>query len=174
MRRAQCCANHGDAGGCQRTGLGSVSLPGAILLLLVGIMFSGLLPITAEAAVRVCKRPVIGDIVEDPSHDKALKGAIENWRRKTRVWGLRFGSWKLALGRRYRCARVPSSDRFACVAVGRPCTLRQTPPRRGFGDNLRPRPGLPPPRANPLPKPLPKPMPQPMPKRPQSDTSRSI
>lgn len=107
----------------------------------------------AEAAVKLCRQPVIGDIVEKPSQRDALKGAIDSWRRKTEVHGPRYGNWRLARGRRNSCARLPSGL-YTCVAVGQPCTIRQVPPPRGFGDRVKP------PRLRPLPS-LPHPPPPP-------------
>lgn len=81
----------------------------------------------AHAAVRVCQAAVTSGLVSDGVERKARARAISEWTAKARSAGTRNPSWRIADGKQLRCARV-SAGRFDCVAVGRPCIIRQVPP----------------------------------------------
>lgn len=115
---------------------------GAILAVVLWAAWAG----DAAAAVRLCRAPAVGDVMQSGTQVAALRAAIDSWRRKVAHLGPRYGNWRLARDKRSKCARLKTNE-FACVAAGRPCTIRQVPPRlrRGPRRAPLPRPGVAPP-----------------------------
>jgi hypothetical protein len=91
----------------------------------------------AVAAVRVCQPPVASELSSDPVESRARAKAISGWTLKARSAGSQNASWRIADKKMLRCARLPAG-RFDCVAVGRPCIIRQTPPPAKRGKSKQP------------------------------------
>lgn len=83
----------------------------------------------AEAATRVCKPLVVGDIKRAPSEMDAKRAALADWVAKANAAGALHPAWRIAFNKRLRCGRVGSQ--FECVALGQPCTIVQKAPRKG-------------------------------------------
>lgn len=102
----------------------------------------------ANAAVRSCAPPVLGDLTNARSELEARRGAIASWRRKALRSGRAYTSWRLAVDKRAKCAPL-KDGRFACVAFARPCRIQLGPnDRRGLPSRPRPMP-MPVPPKNP-------------------------
>ncbi|MCB1527264.1 MAG: hypothetical protein KDJ45_06140 [Hyphomicrobiaceae bacterium] len=124
----------------------AVRLSGLVFVVLIVItVFSS---VQAIAAVRVCGKPVLGELSNANSRTAARRAAISSWKRNAARLGKSFTSWRLAADKRYRCARL-KDGRHACVAFAKPCRyLQRIPPRshrRGFRQEIPPKP-LPPKR----------------------------
>lgn len=81
----------------------------------------------AQAAVRVCGAPILGQMTRATTERAARRGAITSWRKKASRLGRPFTSWRLAMRKRYQCARL-NDGQFVCVAFAVPCRIVQRPP----------------------------------------------
>lgn len=88
----------------------------------------GLMPHSTAAAVRVCGKPVLGAISQASTERAARRAAITSWRQKAALRGRSYTSWRLAMRKRYKCARLKTGD-FVCVAFALPCRILQRPPK---------------------------------------------
>lgn len=84
-------------------------------------------PAPASAAVLLCEKPVLGDLVEAATELDARKAAISSWTKKIAHLGEPYSSWRLARAKRYECAPL-ASGKWTCAAFAAPCTIRQKPP----------------------------------------------
>lgn len=87
-------------------------------------------PAPASAAVLLCEKPVLGDLVEAATELEARKAAIASWTKKIARLGEPYSSWRLARAKRYECAPL-ASGKWTCAAFAAPCTIRQKPPEQG-------------------------------------------
>lgn len=87
-------------------------------------------PAPASAAVVLCDKPVLGDLVEAATELEARKAAIASWTKKIARLGEPYSSWRLARAKRYECAPL-ASGKWTCAAFAAPCTIRQKPPEQG-------------------------------------------
>ena len=55
--------------------------------------------------------------------------ALADWVAKAKAGGMAHPAWRIAFNKRLKCARV--GTQFECVALGQPCTIKQTVPRPG-------------------------------------------
>lgn len=83
-------------------------------------------PAPASAAVLLCEKPVLGDLVEAATELEARKAAIASWTKKIARLGEPYSSWRLARAKRYECAPL-ASGKWTCAAFAAPCTIRQKP-----------------------------------------------
>jgi hypothetical protein len=97
------------------------------------------LPIEARAAMALCERLHVGEVVEDKSEEVAKRRALESWVSRAAKYGEPYTRWGIAWNRRLDCART-DTGLFRCTASGRPCSIRQVPApdairlRRGTSD----------------------------------------
>ncbi len=84
-------------------------------------------PMPGHAAVRVCKGPVTSAVFTDESEKAGKTRALADWKAKVALLGERYTSWRLAIDKRLTCTLVENKF-HACVAHGRPCTIKQVPP----------------------------------------------
>lgn len=82
---------------------------------------------TTSAAVLVCGGVVSSPIIDDKKEINAKRTALAAWQQKARVLGTGYDSWRLARTKALKC--YPSSKGSQCVAIGRPCRIRQVPPK---------------------------------------------
>ncbi|MEO1542546.1 MAG: hypothetical protein AAFR75_00775 [Pseudomonadota bacterium] len=82
---------------------------------------------SADAAVRVCKPLVVGQIEQAATEKDAKRAALASWVEKSKRAGMEYPSWRLANNRRLRCEVV--GRQHECVALGQPCTIRQVAPK---------------------------------------------
>ena len=89
----------------------------------------------ARAAVRVCKPVVVSQIATAATEKEARKAALDGWKAGALQNGAGYDSWRIAVNKRLRCARVGQS--YQCLAAASPCLIEQVappppaPPARG-------------------------------------------
>lgn len=83
----------------------------------------------ADAAVRLCERPVSSGPVLGGTELEARKKAMTAWRSKALQHGEPYANWRLAADKLFTC--LPRKEGgFECLARGAPCTIEQAPDRR--------------------------------------------
>lgn len=89
--------------------------------LAAGLLLAG----AAEAAVRECLAPVASapSIGRDEAHARQL--ALADWIAKAARLGPGYTRWQIAVDRRIDCRNSPAG--MLCLAVGRPCVIKQLP-----------------------------------------------
>lgn len=81
----------------------------------------------ASAAVRVCQQTVSSGEVIAGSEMQARRAAIAAWQSSvSTAYGEAFRAWRLAMSKAVKCLKVTRG--VACVALGRPCTVKQVAP----------------------------------------------
>jgi hypothetical protein len=99
----------------------------------------------AMAAVRLCRTPVVSDVVAAPSELLGKQMALRSWGAKaSRAHGADYANWRIANKRILGCrpARDGSAP-LACVAYAAPCKVEQAPGAPAPKKRVRPRPGTP-------------------------------
>jgi post-segregation antitoxin (ccd killing protein) len=82
-------------------------------------------PSPVHAAVRQCGDNVSSEVATAATERDAKKKAIDQWREKAAKLGAGFDSWRLAYKKSLECSA--NGANFDCVAVGRPCIIKQAP-----------------------------------------------
>lgn len=93
----------------------------------------------AAAAVRVCTTAQLGDMAHGASELEARRAALTSWRAKAARSGRAFTSWRLAVKKSSRCAKL-KDGRHACVVFAVPCRVSQVAPRKHRPEGLKPQP----------------------------------
>ncbi|MFN3867682.1 MAG: hypothetical protein ACK4MF_01295 [Hyphomicrobiaceae bacterium] len=104
-------------------------------LALVGAAFAAAAASPATAAVRDCKPPVLGDVVEAAREVDARRMALDAWKRRVAPLGKPYENWRIATEKRLAC-KPTVSNTHRCAAYAAPCTVKQNP-------RARPRPARP-------------------------------
>lgn len=108
----------------------------------IGLLLPLLLAATtgmAAAAVRVCTAAQLGDVAHGASELEARRAALASWRKKAARAGIAYTSWRLAIKKSSRCAKL-KDGRHACVVFAAPCRVSQVAPRKRSPEGLKPRP----------------------------------
>jgi hypothetical protein len=82
---------------------------------------------SAEGAVRVCTRPIVGLAKEAALERTAKKLALQDWSARAGESGEAFNNWRLAKNKILRCQAL-APDKVRCQAIGTPCRVSQVPP----------------------------------------------
>lgn len=96
------------------------------LTIATGLLFAAAFGSEARAAVRVCKPVVVSEIMTRASERDAKKAALDGWKAGALQHGPGYDSWRIAINKRLRCARVGTS--YQCLAAASPCLIEQVAP----------------------------------------------